>query len=78
MGTILLVFFGGLLVSCVLSVLSNAGEVAIFVVIPVVLIIACIVGFIVDPAFIDRQLLAWATGGLIVGTVVGWWFMPAI
>ena len=76
MGTILLVFFGGLLVSCVLSVLSNAAEVAIFVVIPVVLIIVCIVGFIVDPAFIDRQLLAWATGGLIVGTVVGWWFIP--
>ena len=79
MGTILLVFFGGLLVGCVFSVLSNVTQVAIFVVIPVVLIIACIVGFIVDPAFIEhRQLLAWATAGLIVGTAVGWWFMSAI
>ena len=78
MGTILLVLLGGFVVGAVFSVLSNAAEVAIFVVIPVVLIIVCIVGLIVDPAFIDRQLLAWATGGLIVGTVVGWWFMSAI
>ena len=78
MGTILLVLFGGFVVGAVFSVLSNVTQVAIFVVIPVVLIIACIVGFIVDPAFIEhRQLLAWATGGLIVGTVVGWWVMPA-
>ena len=79
MGTILLVFFGGLLVGGVFAVLSNKVQVAIFVVIPVILIVACIVGFIVDPAFIEhRQLLVWATGGLIVGTAVGWWFMSAI
>ena len=78
MGTILLIFFGGFVVGAVFTVLSNAAQVAIFAVIPVILIVACIVGFIVDPAFIEhRQLLAWATGGLIVGTAVGWWLMPA-
>ena len=77
MGTILLVFFGGLLVSCIFLVLPKATKIDFFGWIPAILVVVFLVGIIFDPAFIEhRRLLAWATGGLIVGIIVGWWFLP--